>query len=244
MSVKYMDAVWNYTMPELLTDKGSVVPAPTAKNVLLVYANAANDFGEGAYEGMRAIIKKTQYSTQTVVNAVNALRHNGYLIHKGKSDLLTNNYSINGQMLGVLVARTPRSSGQNPPVLVARTNPLRERESEVFTALAELQGGGLNTADAPLVDKWYEFHSVDWILRAIEVTKTNGARSARYTDKVLVGWAANGYPKTFEEKIEEAKGKPARKQRRESPPPAVVPEPDWMIEARKRSEARYANRSI
>ncbi len=244
MSVKYMDAVWAYTMPKLLTDKGAVVEASTAKNILLVYANSANDFGEGAYEGLRAIIKKTQYATQTVVNAVNALRHNGYLIHKGKSDLLTNNYSINGQILGVLLTRTPRSSDKTPPALVTRANPLRERESEVFTALAQLQGGGLNTSDTSLVDKWFEFHAADKILDAIKVADGNGARSSRYVDKVLVGWAANGYPKTFEEKVKQARAEGPRKQRKESPPPAAGPEPDWMIEARKRTEARYANRSV
>lgn len=239
-----MTAVWEYTMPKLLTDKGVAVEAPTAKNVLLVYANAANDFGEGAYEGIRAIIRKTQYANQTVVNAVNALRHNGYIIHKGKSDLLTNNYTINGQLLGVLVTRTPRPSDKTPPVPVTRTNPLRERESEIFSALADLQGGAVNTADVGLVDKWSEFHTADWILRAVEVAKENGARSSRYVDRVLVGWAANGYPKTFEEKVAEAKAaKPARK-KRESPPPAASPEPDWMAEMRKRTEARYANRGI
>lgn len=235
MSVKIMDAVWDYTMPELKTKEGVTVPAPTAKNVLLVYANSANDFGEGAYEGLRAIIKKTQYSSQTVCNAVKALRENGYLIHKGKSELLTNNYSVNCELLGVLVARTPkkggRSSGQNGSVLVARTNPLREKEdSEVFTALAELQGGGLNGSEIMLVDKWREFHTQEKIFEGIALAKRRGARSANYVDTVLAGWAANGYPKTFEDKVKDAKKKAAKP----TPQPAAIPE--WK---RKRAEASY-----
>ena len=94
MSVNLMSKVFSCNMPELKTDKGKTVPDTTLKSVLLALADNANDEGEGAYPGVRSLCQKTNYSTATVVNALNALRANGFTILEGRSKWDTNNYSI------------------------------------------------------------------------------------------------------------------------------------------------------
>jgi hypothetical protein len=127
MSVGIMSLVFEYDMPELKTDKGITVPDSTAKFVLLALADHANDEGEGAYPGVKRLCKKTSMSSQTVCNALNALRHNGYTALQGKSKSDTNNYTINreklSQPLGFQPLESGNSSGQNPAVPVARVKP-------------------------------------------------------------------------------------------------------------------------
>lgn len=81
----------------------------------------------------------------------------------------------------------------------------RERYGEIARKLAELQGGGLKGTDADYISVWMEKHENKWILKAITTASDNGARSARYVDRVLIGWEANGYPKTREELVRERK---------------------------------------
>jgi hypothetical protein len=119
MSVGTMSLVFEYDMPNLKTDDGKVVPDSTAKFVLLALADHANDEGEGAYPGVKRICKKTSMSTQTVCNALNALRHNGYTTFIGKSKLDTNNYTINLsklQPLGFQPLESGDSNGKNPAI--------------------------------------------------------------------------------------------------------------------------------
>lgn len=96
--------------------------------------------------------------------------------------------------------------------LIKKTPPKIERDedSDIFKALSELTGGGLNSDTPRLVDTWKEKHTLFWILRAVGVAKTKGARSPRYVDEVLISWEANGYPKTREERVNEKRsnGKP------------------------------------
>lgn len=191
----------------LKTEAGELVTLSTCKSVLVWYCDVANDDGIGAYPGIRALCDYTLLSTGAVTNAVNALVFHEYLIPDGKSQWGSNNYRINVEKLGVLPGRTGRFYPVERGTLPGRTNPLREREeSEVFTALEKLQGA-LNGVETRLVDKWREFHSQKWILRAIEEAETRGARSAKYVDSILVSWAAKGYPRSFDEKVKDARGK-------------------------------------
>lgn len=80
-----------------------------------------------------------------------------------------------------------------------------ERFSAIAQKLSELTGGGLNSQTADMIDTWMERHTDDWIFRAIEIAADNGAKHQNYVDKILVGWEANGYPKTREEKVRDAK---------------------------------------
>jgi hypothetical protein len=83
---------------------------------------------------------------------------------------------------------------------------INEKEREdvaIFNALSDLTGGGLNSETPRLVDAWKEKHSLFWILKAVGIAKEKGARSVKYIDAVLIGWEANGYPKSREERVNE-----------------------------------------
>jgi helix-turn-helix protein len=122
-----MSLVFEYDMPELKTDDGKVVPDSTAKFVLLALADHANDEGEGAYPGVKRICKKTSMSSQTVCNALNALRHNGYTTLEGKSKADTNNYTIHlvklSQPLEFQPLESGDSNGWNRQIPAARVKP-------------------------------------------------------------------------------------------------------------------------
>jgi hypothetical protein len=93
---------------------------------------------------------------------------------------------------------------------------LNEREIDtdkaIFTSLSELTGGGLNSETPRLVDTWKEKHTLFWILKAVGIAKEKGARSMKYIDAILVGWEANGYPKSREDRVKEKRngGRPPR----------------------------------
>lgn len=80
-----------------------------------------------------------------------------------------------------------------------------ERFGRICDKLAEVTGGGLNPLTADLVNTWLEKHLDEWILKAIEIAKAKGARSEKYVDSILIGWEANGYPKTRDQKVQGAK---------------------------------------
>jgi hypothetical protein len=122
-----MSLVFEHDMPELKTDDGKVVPDSTAKFVLLALADHANDEGEGAYPGVKRICKKTSMSSQTVCNALNALRHNDYtVLQDGKSKSGTNNYTINVskfQPIGFHPLESGDSTHKNSPIPATRVKP-------------------------------------------------------------------------------------------------------------------------
>lgn len=83
----------------------------------------------------------------------------------------------------------------------------KEREAaadaEIFQALSEMTGGGLNSNTPKFVDAWKERHTNEWILKAVAIARENKARSVKYVDEILIGWEAKGYPKTREERVSE-----------------------------------------
>jgi hypothetical protein len=127
MSVRLMTLVFSCNMPELKTDDGKTVPDSTAKFVLLSLADHANDEGEGSYPGVDRLCKKTNLSTATVCNALNALRTNGFTHLEGKSKRDTNEYTILvAKILEFQWLKSADFSGYNPSVLAAKTNPSLE----------------------------------------------------------------------------------------------------------------------
>jgi DnaD/phage-associated family protein len=101
-------------------------------------------------------------------------------------------------------------------------------DTQIFQALEKLMGA-LNTSVPRFVDTWLEKHPLEKILEAIEVAKEKGARSEKYVDKVLIGWEANGYPKTREEQVKAAKKSPA--------PQGVSVAQSWL--AKKEQEMQH-----
>ena len=84
-----------------------------------------------------------------------------------------------------------------------------ERYSGFSTAtskLGNLRGGSLNSIDVDYLNDWTGKHTEEWIGKAIEIAQAKGARSSSYVDKILLGWEANGYPKTRDQQIAERKG--------------------------------------
>lgn len=218
MSVRTMSLVFEYDMPDLLTDDGRTVPDSTAKFVLLALADHCNDEGEGAYPGVKRICKKTSMSSQTVCNALNALRTNEYTTLEGKSKVDTNNYTINlnklVQPLGFQPLESDDSSRQNPPIPAARVKPSvnhqvnQDIDRQIFTALESLTGGLLRSDTPRMVDTWKEKHPFERIMQAIDLAKAKGRMPVTYVDSILIGWEANGYPKTREQQIAERKVQP------------------------------------
>lgn len=124
MSVRLLSLVFQCNMPELKTDTGQVVPDSTAKFVLLSLADHANDEGEGSYPSVKRLCKKTNLSTATVCNALNALRTNGFTQLVGKSRVETNNYTISVAKIAEFQwVESDDSSGWNRSVLPAKMNP-------------------------------------------------------------------------------------------------------------------------
>ena len=126
MSVTVMALVFNYDMPELKTDKGETVPDSTSKFVLLALADHSSDDGRNSYAGVDRLCKKTNFSTSTVCNALNALRTNGYVTLHGKSYLKTNDYIINISRLQPPKFQPPKqsdSTSRNDGVSAAETKP-------------------------------------------------------------------------------------------------------------------------
>jgi DnaD/phage-associated family protein len=99
-----------------------------------------------------------------------------------------------------------------------------DSDAEIFTALSELTGGGLNSNTPKFVDAWKERHTNDWILKAIDIAKEKRARSMKYVDEILVTWEASGYPKTREERVAEKRtnGNGARSDQKQLDRKAII----------------------
>jgi DnaD/phage-associated family protein len=115
---------------------------------------------------------------------------------------------------------TPSTSEVDVNDPVNDPNKIERDDAQIFQALEKLMGA-LNTSVPRFVDTWLEKHPLEKILEAIEVAKEKGARSEKYVDKVLIGWEANGYPKTREEQVQAAKTRAPARSAGESPAPSI-----------------------
>lgn len=193
MSVRIMTAVFEYEMSDLQTDDGRTVSDSSCKFVLLALADIANDWGEGAYIGVKRMCKKTCLSTQTVCNALNALRHNGYTILEGKSKLDTNNYTINVKKLGFYSIESDDSIQQNES----------SSTSSLFN-LYENNIGPITTMVADALTDAEKTYPLQWISDAIRLAVENNKRSWRYCETILKRWQTSGK--------DDGKGKPKAKE--------------------------------
>lgn len=118
--------------------------------------------------------------------------------------------------------------------MLIKKNQLRDKDdAQIFQALEKLMGA-LNSGVPRYVDTWLEKHPLERILQAIEIATDKGARSEKYVDKVLIGWEANGYPKTREEQVKE------RRTNGKAPAPSFDPVDPAKIEAAKKAAAAWA----
>lgn len=119
------------------------------------------------------------------------------------------------QSSSVRFSTSGRATSGKPADIVITESTSTELKIEIATIatkLSELQGGGMNSNDAELITTWREKHTIDWILKAISIAKAKGARSSAYADKVLIGWEANGYPKSRDEQVSDRKEARPQKQ--------------------------------
>jgi DnaD/phage-associated family protein len=89
--------------------------------------------------------------------------------------------------------------------ITTETTKQDDRFAAISQSLALLTGGTLNATSADLISTWLEKHTVEWVLKAIEIAKDKKAKSANYVDRILIGWEANGYPKSREDKVRDVK---------------------------------------
>lgn len=80
-----------------------------------------------------------------------------------------------------------------------------DRFGTIAQKLSEITGGGLNSQSSEMIATWMDNHSDEWIYKAMQIAEDKGARHQNYIDTILVGWEANGYPKTREQKVQGAK---------------------------------------
>jgi len=81
------------------------------------------------------------------------------------------------------------------------------------------------------VDTWQEKHTDEWILKAVSMAKEKRA-GIKYVDSILIGWEANGYPKTREEQVQDRKNGQKPKDSTLSPIQEAIKKhfkltPDW-----------------
>ena len=199
MSVRLMSLVFNCHMPELQTDKGKTVPDSTAKFILLALADNANDEGEGSYPGVDTLCRKTGFSTATVCNALNALRHNGFTQLVGRSKYDTNNYTILAAKIAEFQPlKTQDFSHYNPTVLAAKTNPSvkplnNNKEQKNIFKIYEQNIGALVPMIADELAEAEKTYPADWIEPAFQEAVKANARKWQYVKKVLDNWSRNGY---------------------------------------------------
>lgn len=114
-----------------------------------------------------------------------------------------------------IVKTVPAGQYKNNTLPLKKEKKVKESD-EIFAiiakSLASIQGGGLKSTDGDYISTWLEKHQPEWICKAIETAKHNGAKSSKYVDSILIGWEANGYPKSREQLIQERKGKPSANQ--------------------------------
>lgn len=200
MSSRMTTAVFEYEMPgDLQTDDGRTVSDSACKFVLLALADEANDHGEGAYPGVRRLCRKTALSTQTVCNALNALRHNYYTILEGKSKLDTNKYAINVTKLGFHSLESDDSNDKNGTTSL---NLYRVYEENI---------GPITSMIADSLDDAGKTYPLQWIVDSIKLAVENNKRNWRYCEAILKRWNTDG----------KDDGKKAPKV---TPPPSHIPD--------------------
>lgn len=199
---------------------------------VFIYIGLSIGYDTGtAFPGVRKIAKETKMDKDTVIKAIAELEQKGFLSvyrRDGNSNIYRPEcYFAIGE--GVPSHRTVEELSDEEPELSDENTKLspasrvkhtqqdkqdfkqEDRDTpaaQIFRALENLMGA-LNTSVPRYVDAWLEKHTVEWIFKAIETAKEKGARSEKYIDKILIGWEANGYPKSRDEQIKERRGNSA-----------------------------------
>ena len=120
MSIGIMSLVFKANIGDLTIGKKKVT-APILKFILVALADHCNDEGDGAYPSLTTLEHKTALSHQSVLNALEALKTQGFIIRAGISKRGTTNYSLNVPMLKSLVHLVDYLGETSQPGLMAST---------------------------------------------------------------------------------------------------------------------------
>jgi DnaD/phage-associated family protein len=189
------------------------------KFVLMAYADHADSNGKNIYPSINLVMKKTFYEERNVQKITRALETLGYLVADGMGPHGTNRWAIpitcssDGgakiapvQNMGAENAPEENAPEENAPKpSVVEVIKPDDRFGAVAKKLSELTGGALNSLTAGLISEWLPKHTNDWIFKAIEMAIAKRAKSEKYVDRILIGWEANGYPKSRAEQVRGAK---------------------------------------
>jgi hypothetical protein len=130
MSVTTMALVFAADLKDIPYEKDGEkrnAKASTAKLLLLAYADHSNDQGKAAYPGYSKLEIKTALSRQGISDTLEALIQNKYLVSEGVSELGTNSYQINLNLLKTLVK--PLDSDEKSSHLTGRSQATRRKPS-------------------------------------------------------------------------------------------------------------------
>jgi DnaD/phage-associated family protein len=201
---------------------------------VFIYIGLSINFESGtAYPGVRKIAKETGMNKDTVGKAIEELESKGFLqvrrkdgssniykpecyfaigetVPSGRTPPELSGVGVklsdeNGQLSGASRVKDAQQDKQD------KQEERVKQDAQVFRALETLMGA-LPSTVTRYVDAWLEKHPLEWIFKAIDEAKAHNARSEKYVDKILIGWEANGYPKSRDEQVKEARKSPAAKQ--------------------------------
>ena len=165
--------------------------------------------GERKVKRMLAELRKAGYMNRVRVT----LEHNKFdwitEVYESPSQNPRPSVSFSKSQCDVLHSLAKPLTGKRTDIV---STELQSTESLRYTKFAklvmELQHGCMNGTDADMLKVWLEKHEDKWIEQALGIAKANGANSAKYVDKILIGWEAGVYPKTREQQIQERKATP------------------------------------
>jgi DnaD/phage-associated family protein len=194
------------------------------KFVLMAYADHADSNGKNIYPSINLVMKKTFYEERNVQKITRTLEKIGYLVADGLGPHGTNRWAIpisRSSDGGAKIAPVQNAGAENAPEgnapegnapegnapepSVVEVIKPDDRFGAVAKKLSELTGGALNSLTADLISEWLPKHTNEWIFKAIEMAIAKSAKSEKYVDRILIGWEANGYPKSRAEQVRGAK---------------------------------------
>jgi len=157
MSINLMSAIFRTEFRDLQDNEGNNTKASTAKFVCIALADHANDEGEGAYPSINKLAYKTGLSRNAIINALDALKHNGILTAQGTSKWDTVNYTVNSECFSrdsqptalVIPLDSPSPLGLPPPVHPLDPNhPLTIHKPDMLDMLLEQESKSQPVRDA------------------------------------------------------------------------------------------------
>ena len=164
--------------------------------------------------GLERIASDLKMSAATVMRHTEKLVEDGYLIdltpdlrnvphHYKDAGLIVMKSQLTASISQRNTSISQRKATVSQSQLI-KDSIIQELDREIFAKL-EQEIGALSSDTPRYVDVWKEKHTKERIFQAVDEAKSKGARSVKYIDKVLISWEANGYPKTREEQIQDAR---------------------------------------